>query len=118
MADCRDFCGSLQFAPHAGVGVRQPAAGGNCGGDGTITSDGYNLSSDDNCDFHNAGDLNSTDPKLGPMHKNGGPTETMTTLHKPSTQCWQSMLASMLAIQAGNPNWQSRLAIQAGNLNG
>jgi hypothetical protein len=34
----------------------------NCGG--TITSHGYNLSSDGTCNFINVGDLNNTDPKL------------------------------------------------------
>ena len=39
--------------------------GGNC--HGAVTSNGYNLSSDDTCDFDRAGDLNNTDPKLGQL---------------------------------------------------
>jgi hypothetical protein len=46
---------------------------------GTITDDGYNLSSDNanSCKFSAAKhDLTKTDPKLGPLTDNGGPTET------------------------------------------
>ena len=63
--------------------------GGNCAG--TITSDGYNLSSDSTCNFSSTGDLNNKNPKLGALHKNGGPTETMA-LQKGSP-----------ALDAGNP---------------
>jgi hypothetical protein len=52
---------------------------GNCGGGGVI-SNGYNLSSDDTCNFNNTGDLNNIDPKLGPLQRNGGPTQTMALL--------------------------------------
>jgi predicted outer membrane repeat protein len=63
--------------------------GGNCAG--TITSDGYNLSSDNTCNFSNTGDLNNMNPKLGALHSNGGPTQTMA-LPKGSP-----------ALDAGNP---------------
>jgi predicted outer membrane repeat protein len=63
--------------------------GGNC--NGTITSNGYNLSSDSSCNFSNTGDLNSKNPKLGTLRKNGGPTQTMA-LPKGSP-----------ALDAGNP---------------
>jgi hypothetical protein len=63
---------------------------GNCYG--TMTSDGYNLSSDNSCDFDNTGDLNNTDPKLGPLQNNGGPTQT------------QALLSGSPAIDAGNPS--------------
>ncbi len=63
----------------------------NCGSYGPVTSDGYNLSSDDSCNFRSVGDLNSTDPKLGPLRDNGGPTETM------------ALLCMSPAINAGNP---------------
>lgn len=49
--------------------------GGNCYG--AMTSNGYNLSSDRTCNFSNKGDLNSTNPKLGYLRNNGGPTQTM-----------------------------------------
>jgi hypothetical protein len=54
------------------------SAGGNCGG--RVTSHGYNVSSDRTCHFSNAGDLNNTDPRLGPLRDNGGPTLTMALL--------------------------------------
>ncbi len=61
---------------------------------GTITSRGYNLSSDDGGGFlNNSGDQISTDPLLGPLQDNGGPTFT----HAP--------LAGSLAINAGDPNF-------------
>jgi hypothetical protein len=63
--------------------------GANC--DGTIVSDGYNVSSDGSCNFNGAGDLNNTDPKLGTLQSNGGPTQTQALLH------------GSPAIDAGNP---------------
>jgi len=42
----------------------------------TIVSNGYNLSSDATCNFTNIGDLENTDPLLGPLQDNGGPTFT------------------------------------------
>ena len=65
-------------------------SGGNCFG--TMTSNGYDLSSDDTCNFNGPGDLNNTDPKLGPLKNNGGPTQT------------QALLSGSPAIDAGNPN--------------
>jgi len=69
--------------------VANSANGGNCAG--TITSDGYNLSSDSTCNFSSTGDLSNKNPKLGALHKNGGPTETLA-LQKGSP-----------ALDAGNP---------------
>jgi predicted outer membrane repeat protein len=69
--------------------VANSANGGNCAG--TITSDGYNLSSDATCNFNNTGDLNNTDPKLGPLQNNGGPTQT------------EALQLGSPAIDAGNP---------------
>jgi hypothetical protein len=63
--------------------------GGNCSG--TLTSHGYNLSSDGTCDFDGAGDLNNTDPKLGNLRNNGGPTQTMAEFLDSPT------------VDAGNP---------------
>lgn len=53
----------------------------NCGsttGTPAIQSRGHNLSSDASCDsfFTVAGDLKSTDPKIGPLAQDGGPTQT------------------------------------------
>jgi predicted outer membrane repeat protein len=64
--------------------------GGNC--KGTLKSKGYNLSSDDSCSFHNAGDLNDTDPNLGRLRNNGGPTKTL------------ALLPGSPAIDSGNPS--------------
>lgn len=64
--------------------------GGNCYG--TMTSNGYNLSSDRTCNFSHTGDLNKTNPKLGPLHNNGGPTQTM------------ALKTGSQAIDAGNPS--------------
>ncbi|MCU0783019.1 MAG: hypothetical protein MUF81_03035 [Verrucomicrobia bacterium] len=47
--------------------------------DGTFTDAGHNLSSDNTPAFSGASH-NSTDPKLGPLAANGGPTKTMLLL--------------------------------------
>jgi hypothetical protein len=61
---------------------------------GTITSHGYNVCSDNGGGLLNGpGDQNSTDPLLGPLQDNGGPTFT----HMP--------LPSSPAIDAGDPNF-------------
>jgi predicted outer membrane repeat protein len=69
--------------------IANSSSGGNCYG--TMTSKGYNLSSDSACSFSNTGDLNNTDPKLGPLQNNGGPTRTM------------ALPSGSPAIDAGNP---------------
>jgi hypothetical protein len=69
--------------------VANYANGGNCAG--TITSHGYNLSSDSTCKFKNTGDLNSKNPKLGMLQNNGGPTQTM------------ALQQGSPALDAGNP---------------
>ena len=65
-------------------------AGGNC--HGAMTSLGYNLSSDDSCNFSGPGDLNNTEPLLGPLQDNGGPTQT------------EALLPGSPAIDGGNPD--------------
>jgi hypothetical protein len=50
----------------------------NCSG--TITDASHNLSSDSSCAFTGIGSMNNTDPKLGPLADNGGPTLTMALL--------------------------------------
>jgi predicted outer membrane repeat protein len=64
-------------------------ASGNCGG--LLTSLGYNLSSDATCDFGATGDVSNTDPRLGPLQNNGGPTPTM------------ALRSGSPAIDAGDP---------------
>jgi hypothetical protein len=61
---------------------------------GTVTSHGYNLSSDDGGGYLTGpGDQINTDPLLGPLQDNGGPTLT----HVP--------LPGSPAIDAGDPNF-------------
>jgi len=69
--------------------VADNSSGGNCSG--TVTSKGYNLSTDGSCNFTSAGDWNNTDPLLGPLQNNGGPTATM------------ALSSGSPAIDAGNP---------------
>lgn len=58
--------------------VNTVLAGSSC--NGSITDGGHNLSSDASCAFTAAGSRNNTDPKLGPLADNGGPTLTMALL--------------------------------------
>jgi predicted outer membrane repeat protein len=61
---------------------------------GTVTSDGYNLSSDDGAGYLTGpGDQINTDPLLGPLQDNGGPTFT------------HALLPGSPAIDAGDPNF-------------
>ena len=61
---------------------------------GTITSVGYNLSNDDGGGYLNGpGDQINTDPLLGPLQDNGGPTFT------------HELLSGSPAIDAGDPNF-------------
>lgn len=50
----------------------------DCGG--AITTLGHNIASDASCNLTGSGDLNSTDPLLGPLAGNGGPTQTHALL--------------------------------------
>ena len=52
----------------------------SCSGPGTIVSLGHNLDSDGTCGFNATGDLSSTDPLLGLLQDNGGPTLTHALL--------------------------------------
>jgi hypothetical protein len=66
----------------------------NFGNQGTVISDGYNLSSDNGAGYLTAaGDQINTDPRLGPLQDNGGPTFT------------HALLVDSPAIDAGNPNF-------------
>ena len=70
--------------------VADNSMGKNCSG--VISSNGYNLSSDESCNFNGPGDLNNTDPQLGALRYNGGPTQTM------------ALPAGSPAVNAGNPS--------------
>jgi len=72
--------------------IVENSSGGNCGAGATITSHGYNLSSDGTCNFNSRGDLNNHDALLGPLQNNGGPTQTM------------ALLPGSPAIDGGNPS--------------
>jgi hypothetical protein len=62
--------------------------------DGTVTSLGYNLSSDDGSGYLTGpGDQINTDPLLGPLQDNGGPTFT------------HALLPGSPAINAGDPGF-------------
>jgi hypothetical protein len=71
------------------------ASGENIFNDGgTVTSEGYNLSSDDGGGYLNGpGDQINTDPLLGPLQDNGGPTFT------------HALLPGSPAINAGDPSF-------------
>jgi predicted outer membrane repeat protein len=71
------------------------ALGANIFNDGgTVTSEGYNLSSDDGGGYLTGpGDQTNTNPLLGPLHDNGGPTFT------------HALLPGSPAIDAGDPNF-------------
>ena len=61
---------------------------------GTVTSDGYNLCSDDGGGYLTGpGDQINTDPLLGPLQNNGGPTFT------------HALLPGSPAVDAGDPNF-------------
>jgi hypothetical protein len=61
---------------------------------GTVTSLGYNLSDDDGSGYLTApGDQINTDPMLGPLQDNGGPTFT------------HALLPGSPAIDTGDPNF-------------
>ena len=64
--------------------------GRNC--TGTMTSSGYNLSSDKTCNFSGPGDLNDTKAKLAALGNYGGPTQTIKEVSDSPT------------VDAGNPN--------------
>jgi len=51
-----------------------------CNATGCIADAGHNLSSDASCGFTRVGSMNNTDPMLGPLQDNGGPTLTMALL--------------------------------------
>ena len=74
---------------------KAPPSGANIfNNGGTITSHGYNLSSDSGGGFFNAiGDLIDTNPMLGPLQNNGGPTFT------------HELLPNSPAINVGSPNF-------------
>jgi hypothetical protein len=59
-----------------GTIVANSTAGPNCSGP-LSEAQGYNLSSDTSCGLTQTTDITNTDPLLGPLANNGGPTPTM-----------------------------------------
>jgi hypothetical protein len=76
----------LSTDPTPGATVSQTilaASGSNasCSGSGTVSDAGYNLADDSTCPFSSShGSRSSTDPQLGSLADNGGPTPTMALL--------------------------------------
>jgi hypothetical protein len=64
------------------IADNQAPDGTNCVAQGgaTITSLGHNIEDLNSCNFNQAGDLVNTDPLLGPLQDNGGPTPTFALL--------------------------------------
>jgi phospholipase C len=75
ISGCSEGCATLEIGStilHTGISGRNIFSSG-----GTVTSDGYNLCSDDGSGFLTAAsDLLRTEPLLGPLEDNGGPTFT------------------------------------------
>ncbi|MFL6505950.1 MAG: choice-of-anchor Q domain-containing protein, partial [Candidatus Udaeobacter sp.] len=85
---CGGVCGGMEIANT----ILNANASGNI--DGTVTSQGYNISSDDGGGLLTGpGDQINTDPLLGPLRNHGGPTLT----HMP--------MRGSPAIDAGDPNF-------------
>ena len=91
---------SRNIAPNGGAGlcvtptIQNSIVANNSGGNciaGAI-SHGYNLSSDNSCNFNGPGDLNDTEPKLGILGNHGGPTPTIPEMLDSPT------------VDAGNPS--------------
>lgn len=70
--------------------VANNTSGGNC--NGSVASQGHNLSSDLTCNLNGPGDQKNNNPRLGALQNNGGPTNTM------------ALLAGSPATNAGNPS--------------
>ena len=61
--------------------VAQATGAGNCANSsGFVTSLGHNIESADTCSLGASDDLTSTNPLLGPLGANGGPTDTQALL--------------------------------------
>ena len=73
--------GGLYGAENSLVQLNHSIIWGNGGNDcvfsqGDLTSMGYNIDGDNSCLLTDPTDLPATDPLLGPLQNNGGPTET------------------------------------------
>jgi hypothetical protein len=97
--------GNVAFQPQAGPGgisagigsiqnsiIANSGSQGNCAFGPGFHSKGYNISDDDTCNLNGPGDMSNTNPQLGPLQNNGGPTQTM------------ALPFGSPAIDAGNPS--------------
>jgi len=73
-----DYSGGIDNSYAAVVELTNTIVSGNSPADcyGPISSNGHNLDSDGSCNLTDVTDLPNTDPLLGPLADNGGPTET------------------------------------------
>jgi predicted outer membrane repeat protein len=88
------------------------ASGENIFNSGSIVaSHGYNLSSDDGAGYLNGpGDQINTDPLLGPLQNNGGPTFThRVACRQPCNQCRRSQLHSAPFVRSARLSFRSRI---------
>jgi hypothetical protein len=62
--------------------IANAQSGGDCGSffSPVLISQGNNIESGSTCGFTTSGDLQNTDPRLGPLQNNGGPTQTHALL--------------------------------------
>lgn len=74
--------------PLVGMILAGSTSGPNCGG--PVADGGFNLDSGASCGFTQTSDMTNTNPLLGPLQNNGGPTPTM------------ALLAGSPAIDAGS----------------
>ena len=67
------------FTLSIGMSIVASGQGGpNCGGGQPITDPGYNIDTGSTCGFSAANhSMSNTQPQLGPLASNGGPTQTM-----------------------------------------
>lgn len=73
-----NYSGTMRFANTIIAGNTAATPADDCAGG--MSSLGYNLASDATCSLGGIGDLNSTNPLLGPLANNGGLTKTHALL--------------------------------------
>jgi hypothetical protein len=74
--------GNIVNGGTASINVKNTVLAGNLSNNcvGTITSQGHNLEDAATCSFSGPGDLSNTNPIIGPLTDNGGPTPTHALL--------------------------------------
>ena len=82
----------------------------------TIVSQGYNLTSDNSTTFLNqATDITNTNPRLGPLQNNGGPTQTHALLSNSPATDKGSAIPGLTADQRGRTRPFDVVGIAAAN---